>query len=73
MRFFVVSDFPHEHPKEASLSVSDTAVSFFMSGSFSPLRLGQGLVNRCDQLSQILGGCFVYDTEQIRPLFIFIA
>ena len=27
------------------------------------LRLGQGVINRCDQLSQILWGGFVYDTE----------
>jgi hypothetical protein len=40
---------------------------------FLALRLGQGLVNRCNQLSQILRGGFMYDTEQIRPLFIFIA
>lgn len=36
-------------------------------------RLGQGLVYRCYQLSQILRGGFVNDTEQISPLFLFIA
>ena len=41
--------------------------------SFLALRLGQGLVNRCNQLSQILWGGFMYDIEQIRPLFVFIA
>ena len=41
----------------------------FMTAS----RLGQGLVNRCDQLSQILRGGSMYDTEQIRSLFVFIA
>ena len=30
---------------------------------FLALRLGQGVINRCDQLSQILWGGFVYDTE----------
>jgi hypothetical protein len=50
--------------------VDSTSIRLFL---FPALRLGQGLVNRCNQLSQILRGGFMYDTEQIRPLFIFIA
>ena len=40
--------------------------------SFIASRLGQGLVDRCDQLSQILRGGSVYDTEQIRTLFVLV-
>ncbi|MCP1500756.1 hypothetical protein J2Y86_005463 [Pseudomonas migulae] len=68
---FVVSVFENERKKkEADLSNHDKSASFF---SFPPLRLGQGLVNRCNQLSQILWGGFMYDCEQVRPLFIFVA
>jgi hypothetical protein len=54
---------------EAELSNATSRPPFLFLAS----RLGQGLVNRCNQLSQILRGGFMYDTEQIRPLFIFIA
>ncbi|MDT0953190.1 hypothetical protein RNS80_13120, partial [Staphylococcus pseudintermedius] len=57
--------------KEAGLSVSinlPLGVDL-LRGS----RLGQGLVYRCYQLSQILRGGFVNDTEQISPLFLFVA
>jgi len=43
------------------------------SACCSALRLGQGQVYRCYQLSQVLRGGFVNDTEQIRPLFVFVA
>jgi len=66
---FFVSGFQGEHIKGGRAVECDSSASFL----FLALRLGQGLVNRCNQLSQILRGGFMYDTEQIRPLFIFIA
>jgi hypothetical protein len=58
-RGFLSSAIYRRHEEGARPVERDTPASFFLLA----LRLGQGLVNRCNQLSQILWGGFMYDIE----------